>query len=156
MSRLQGRIDGRMDGVGFRGQARDAVGFRLAAQKIDEMQAAVAPPLLERQKLGRGRERAILVLGRDYAVFLHAAEHIGKPLLGAIRMAVRIEEAGPLEQASSPTTMPHRGHSSGPNPQIKSSAQSPDFAKEHLLSTQILKRIFGPETRLVSVAKRPD
>ena len=46
---------------------------------------------------------------------------------------------------SSLTTMPLRGHFSGPNPQIKSSAQSPDSAKEHSLSTQILKRIFGSE-----------
>ena len=54
---------------------------------------------VERQELGRGRERAVLVLGRDHAVFLHAAEHIGEPLLGAIRMTVGIEEARSLEQA---------------------------------------------------------
>ena len=86
-------------GVGLGRQAGDAVGFRLAAEKIDEMQAAVAPPLLERDKLGRGRERAVLVLRRDHAVLLHAAEHIGEPFLGAIRMTVGIEEAWPLEQA---------------------------------------------------------
>ena len=47
---LQSRVDGRVNRVGFRREARDAVGFRFAAQEIDEMQAAVAPPLLVRDK----------------------------------------------------------------------------------------------------------
>jgi hypothetical protein len=41
---LQGGVDGRMHGVGLGREALDAVRLGLAPEKIDEMEAGVAPP----------------------------------------------------------------------------------------------------------------
>ena len=54
---LQLRIDGRMHRVGLRGQAIDAVGLGFAAEKIDEVEAAVAVRQLEGDQLRQRRER---------------------------------------------------------------------------------------------------
>ena len=62
------------------------------------MQTAVAAPLLEGDRLRRCGPRAVLILGRDDAILLHAAEHISEAFLGALRMPVGIKEARPLEQ----------------------------------------------------------
>src|SRR5215472_79699 len=87
-----------MHRIGLSGQAGDTVRFRLAAQEVNKMQAAVAAPPLESDELWRRCQRLILVLGGDDAVLLHAAEHISQAFLGALRMPVGIEEARALKQ----------------------------------------------------------
>ena len=96
---LQRRVDGRAHNVGLGGQADDAVRFRFAAEKIDKVQTAVAPLLLEGDELRRRRHCVVLVLGRNDAVVLHAAKHVGEAFLGAFGMAVGIEKARTFEQA---------------------------------------------------------
>ena len=82
--------------VGRGGQARHAVGLGFAADEIDEMEAGVAMRPLKGDKLRRRAERLVFLRGADDAVFLHAAEHVAEPLLGAVGMAVRIEiSSGP-------------------------------------------------------------
>src|SRR5581483_5270630 len=62
------------------------------------MEAAVAPRPVQRDDLRWRRQRLGLLLRRDDTVFLHAAEHIAKPLPGAFGPAVGIEEVRPLEK----------------------------------------------------------
>ena len=96
---LQLRVDGGAHRVGLRGQAVDAVGLGLAAEIVDEVETGVAMWKRVYDALRQRRCRRTLLLGADDAVLLHAAEHIGQALLGAIGMAVGIVKARPLEQA---------------------------------------------------------
>ena len=62
---LQCRVDGRVHRVGLGGQAGDAVRLRLAAEKINEVQTAVASRLRESDELRRRRQRAVLVCSAE-------------------------------------------------------------------------------------------
>ncbi len=96
---LQLRIDGRVHGVGVRGHVGDAVGLGLAAEKIDKVETDVAALMRVGDELRRLGERLVLLRGVDDAVLLHAAEHVGETILGAIGMAIRIVVIRSLEQA---------------------------------------------------------
>ena len=88
-----------MHRVGVGGQVLDAIRLGFAAEKIDEVEADVAMRPLKGDQLRWRGERAILLLGTDDAILLHAAQHVGQALLGAVGMAVGIEIVRALEQA---------------------------------------------------------
>src|SRR5208282_2926812 len=81
------------------GEGRNTVRPRFAANEIDEVQAAIAPRPFEDDELRRRGKRLFLLLRRDAAVFLHAAEHVSEAFLGALGMPVGIKKARALEQA---------------------------------------------------------
>ncbi len=54
------------------------------------MEAAVAVRMGKRDELRRRRQRLVLLCRGDDAVLLHALEHVGETVLGAIGMAVGI------------------------------------------------------------------
>ena len=88
---LQLRIDGGMHRVGIGRQAGDAISLGLAAEEIDEMEAAVAVRMGERDELRRRRQCLVLLRRGDDAVLLHALKDVGETVLGAIGMAVGID-----------------------------------------------------------------
>jgi hypothetical protein len=62
------------------------------------MEPRVTPLPVQGDDLRRCGQRLGPLLRADDAVLLHAAEHIGKALLGALRTAVGIEEVRSLEE----------------------------------------------------------
>src|SRR5215831_7614790 len=72
------------------------------------MKAAVAPRTVHGDDLRWRRQRLGLLLRRDDAVFLHAAEHIGEPFPRPFGPAVGIEEVRSLEE-----TRQHRALAKG-------------------------------------------
>ena len=95
---LQRRVNGGVHRVGLGRQIGDAIGFRFTPEIVDKMKAAVAMRPLECGKFWRVRQRLVFLFGGDDAVLLHPAKHVGQPLIGPIRMTVRIEIARSLEQ----------------------------------------------------------
>src|SRR5205814_8586752 len=67
-------------------------------EMVGEMETGIATHPLERDEGGERALRLLRLLRADRAVLLHAAEHIGEPLLRARGMAVGIEIARPLRQ----------------------------------------------------------
>src|SRR6516164_409682 len=88
-----------MHRVGISSQARNSVCFRLAAKKINELEARVTMGSIESDEFGDCSKRRLLLPRGDDAVLLHAPEHIAEAFLGAVGMAVGIEIARALEQA---------------------------------------------------------
>ena len=98
---LQWRIDRRAHRVGVGGDGLDAGHrFGLPRHLVDEVEADVAPrPLVGHERRQRRQSAAGRLLRRVGLVLLHAAEHIGEPLLRPPGMPVGIEIVRPLGQA---------------------------------------------------------
>src|SRR6516164_9491915 len=89
-----------MHRVGLSSQARNPVRLRLAAKKIDELEARIAVRSVECDELRDNRKCGLLLLRADGAILLHAPKHIVEALLSAVGMAVGIKIARALDQAS--------------------------------------------------------
>src|SRR6516165_2444099 len=89
-----------MHRVGLRSQARNSVRLRLAAKKIDELEARVTVRPVERDEFRESGKCHLLLLCGDDAILLHAPEHIVEAFLGAVGMTIGIKIARTLEPAS--------------------------------------------------------
>ena len=83
-------VDGRLDRERFRCQRLHAdQRLGLAHQVIDEVKAGLAPRLLIGLDAWHRRDAWIDRIGAGDLVFLHAFEHVGEALAGALRITVR-------------------------------------------------------------------
>ena len=94
------RVDGGAHRVGGVGQALEAGDLlRLAADLIDDVIAVVAPLPRQRGDVELLRHRVLELRVGDDGILVHAAEHIGEPLLRALTLPVRVVVARALGEA---------------------------------------------------------
>src|SRR6476660_2066297 len=93
---LQVRLKRRADGVDALGERLDAGEvLRLAADIVDAVEASVPPWRIGVDERGRGCERLAHLLRLDHAVLDHPLQHIVLAVARTLRIAVRVEIAGP-------------------------------------------------------------
>src|SRR6516165_7191941 len=88
-----------MHRVGVSSQARNSVRLRLAAKKIDELEARITVRSVECDELRDSGKRCLLLLRADGGILLHAPNHIVEAFLGAVGMTVGTKITRALDQA---------------------------------------------------------